>query len=130
MVERGAPCIGAQATSKQGAMAQPPTNARGSATLNIGLVLLVTLTLGAPLICSFTFAGLGALVWLVAAFGWLPGDWFVNNLNLLGTTAAVITAPVIAWVLYRVFPRVVAAEQELSAQKWFVPNLTPPSPKR
>lgn len=111
-------------------MATTPSNDRGNPALNVGLVLLVALTLGAPLICSFAFAGLGAVVWLMAAFGWLPGDWFVSNLNLLGTTAAAITAPVIAWVLYRMFPRVTAAERELSAQKWFVPTLAPPAAKQ
>jgi hypothetical protein len=102
-----------------------PTQSGGAASpsLPVALVALVALTLGAPLVWSFAFAGLGALTWLVAAFGWLPGGWFVSNLSLLGTVAAAITAPVVAWALYRILPRVVAVERELATQRSFAPTV-------
>lgn len=108
-----------------------PKQNGGTATpfLTVALVSLVALTLGAPLVWSFMFAGLGALTWLIAAFGWLPGDWFVNNLTLLGTVAAAVALPVVAWALYRVLPRVVAVERELATQGSFVPTLGLPASK-
>ena len=103
-------------------MADASSRTSSSAPLTVALVVLVAVTLGAPLVWSFAFSGLGALAWLIAAFGWLPGDWFVVNLGLLGIVAAVIAAPVMAWVLYRVVPRVAKVERELSQQRSFLPS--------
>lgn len=115
-------------------MTDSQAGASGNPTTNIVLVAVVSLTLGAPLLWSFAFAGLGALTWLMAAFGWLPGDWFVTNLALLGTASAVIAAPIMAWTLYRFLPRVAVVERDLTRQRSFVPNAgvqkTPASPSR
>lgn len=103
--------------------------ASGNPTTNIVLVAVVSLTLGAPLMWSFAFAGLGALTWFAAAFGWLPGDWFVTNLALLGTAAAVIAAPIMAWTLYRFLPQVAVVERDLTQQRSFAPTArTPKAP--
>jgi hypothetical protein len=104
-------------------MADTNPEAGSKAPVTVVLVATVALTLGAPLVWSFAFSGLGALTWLIAAFGWLRPDWFVLNLGLLGIVAAVITAPVMAWVLYRILPQVLKVERQLSLQRSFLPNL-------
>ncbi len=110
-------------------MTDSQAGASGNPTTNIVLVAVVSLTLGAPLLWSFAFAGLGALTWLVAAFGWLPGDWFVTNLTLLGTASAVIAAPIMAWTLYRFLPQVAVVERDLTRQRSFVATArTPKTP--
>ncbi|MBM3506817.1 MAG: hypothetical protein FJX64_03655 [Alphaproteobacteria bacterium] len=78
------------------------------------LTMLLVVGLGGPLLWGFAFSGLGILTWLVAAFGWLPGDFFASNFSLLSRVAAAVAAPLLIYVGYRLAFRVYRVEVALA----------------
>jgi hypothetical protein len=88
---------------------------QGQATVSTVLLMLLTVALGGPLLWGFAFSALGMLTWLIAAFGWLPGDFFATNFSFLSQIAGAIALPVLAYVCYRLVPQVHRVELALAA---------------
>ena len=88
---------------------------QGQATTSTVLLMLLAVALGGPLLWGFAFSGLGLLTWLIAAFGWLPGDFFATNFGLLARVAGAIALPILAYVCYRIVPQAYRVELALAA---------------
>ena len=88
---------------------------QGQATTSTSLLMLLAVALGGPLLWGFAFSGLGLLTWLIAAFGWLPGDFFATNFGLLARVAGAIALPILAYVCYRIVPQAYRVELALAS---------------
>ncbi len=88
---------------------------QGQATTSTALLMLLAVALGGPLLWGFAFSGLGLLTWLIAAFGWLPGDFFATNFGLLARVAGAVAVPILAYVCYRIVPQAYRVELALAA---------------
>jgi hypothetical protein len=102
-------------------------NTQGQATLSTALVMLLAVALGGPLFWGFAFSGLGLLTWVVAAFGWLPGDFFATNFGLLSRVAGVIAGPILAYACYRLAFQVHRVELALAHGTIPAPHAAPPA---